>query len=243
MTYMNKFDAAHETKKFWLSRVAWVAVVSLLLLGGCRNESVETGREREQPSNLSPQESEMLDACVKGDTARVKQLLDKGVSANMRGTDRNTPIMEAAYGGHLDTVKLLLDRGADLSAKKSDGATPITLASDKSILALFKDVTALVSAAEAGNEKIVTELIDKGTPVNGLDQFGQSALHVACWNGKTEIVKLLLARGADPRIKKADGAMPLTLAKGQGHEDIVALLNEAIAKQPSPPNKTVSPAK
>ena len=74
-------------------------------------------------------------------------------------------------------------------------------------------------------------MIEKGTPVNGLDQHGQSALTEACWNGRTETVKLLLGKGADPNIKKADGQSPLNLAMAQKHQDIGALLNEAIAKR------------
>jgi len=173
----------------------------------------------------------MLVAAAKGDNARVKELLDRGVSVNMLGGDRNTPVMEAAYGGHLDTVKLLLDHGADLSAKKNDGASPMTLTSNREIIDLFKNVNSLVDAATKGNNQSFKELIDKGTPVNGLDQFGHSALTEASYNGKTELVKLLLDKGADPNIKKSDGETPLSLATGQKHQDIVALLNEAIAKQ------------
>jgi ankyrin repeat protein len=184
----------------------------------------------------------MLEAAAKGDNARVKELLDKGVNVNMRGGDRNTPIMEATYGGHLDTVKLLLDHGADLSAKKNDGATPMTLTPKKDILDLFKDVNSLVEAASKGTNQVVKELIEKGTPVNGLDQFGHSALTESSYNGKTETVKLLLDKGADPNIKKSDDQTPLSLATGQKHPDIVKLLNEAIAKQ-SKPAAAPSPAK
>src|SRR6267378_1302981 len=204
----------------------------LSTFAGCSNDGIETRREpAKTATTLAPTEVEMLQVAAKGDNARVKELLDKGVNVNMRGTDRNTPIMEAAYGPHLDTVKLLLDHGADLSAKKNDGATPIGLARSKEIVDLFKNVSALVAASTKSDSKTINELIDKGTPVNGLDQFGHSALTEASWNGNTEIVKLLLEKGADPNIKKSDGESPLSLATGQKHPEVVALLNEAIAKQ------------
>jgi len=183
----------------------------------------------------------MLQVAAKGDNARVRELLDKGVNVNMRGTDNNTPIMEAAYGMHLETVKLLLDHGADLSAKKNDGATPAGLARSQEIVDLFKSVSSLVDAAAKGDNRAVAELVSKGTPVNGLDKFGHSALTEASWGGKTETVKLLLEKGADPTIKKSDGETALSLANGQKHQDIVALLNEAIAKrakQPAAPAAT-----
>jgi len=213
----------------------WKLVLTIALLGllaGCANDGIETRKEPAKTGpTLSPLEVEMLQVAARGDNARVKELLDKGVSVNMRGTDRNTPIMEAAYAGHLETVKLLLDHGADLSAKKNDGATPGGLAHGKEVIEMFRNVSALVDASTKGNAQALKDLTDKGTPINGLDQFGHSALTEASYGGKTEIVKLLLEKGADPSIKKSDGETPLSLATGQKHDDIVKLLNDAIAKQ------------
>lgn len=217
-------------------------VLAASLLGILTACGVETRRETPKPgTTVSPLDAAMLAAAAKGDNARVRELLDKGVNVNMLGPNRNTPIMEAVFAGHLDTVKLLLDHGADLSARKDDGATPMTLAPNREIIDLFKNVNALVDAASTGNNQLVKALIEKGTPLNGLDQFGHSALTESCYNGKTETVKLLLESGADPKIKKMDGATPLSLASGQKHQDIVALLNEAISKQSGPP--TPSPTK
>lgn len=209
----------------------------LSILAGCqegteRPHAPEPAKGAESRPQLTRAEIAMLLAAASGDTAAVGGWLDKGVDVNMRGGDRNTPIMEAAFAGHLETVKLLLDHGADLSARKNDGETVITLgAGHQDIADLFKTVSALVEAVSKGDNKTVKELIEKGTPVNGLDQHGQSALTEACWNGRTETVKLLLGKGADPNIKKADGQSPLNLAMAQKHQAIVALLNEAIAKR------------
>ena len=210
--------------------------VFLSILAGCqgteRPHAPEPAKGAESKQQLTRAEMAMLLAAANGDTAAVGGWLEKGVDVNMRGGDRNTPIMEAAFAGHLETVKLLLDHGADLSARKNDGETVITLgAGHQDIADLFKNVSALVDVASKGDNKAVKELIDKGTPVNGLDQHGQTALTEACWNGRTETVKLLLEKGADPNIKKADGQNPLSLAMAQKHQDIVALLNETIAKR------------
>lgn len=224
-----------KTEKNKSNLLKLTLTVSLLsVLAGCSSDGIETRKPpapTAAPAHLSPPEIEMLQVAAKGDTARVKELLDKGVNVNMRGNDRNTPIMEASYGGHFETVKLLLDHGADLSAKKNDGADPRGLAHGKDVIELIKNVSVLVDAASKGNIPELKELIDKGTPVNGLDKFGHSALTETCYTGKTEVVKFLLEKGADPTIKKSDGETPLSLANGQKHEDIVKLLNEAIAKQ------------
>ena len=237
-----------QKKKSRLWKLA-LAFSLLGILAGCSTDGPEkTRREPTKPAQpLAPMEVEMLQVAAKGDNARVKELLDKGVDVNMRGNDRNTPIMEAAYGGHFETVKLLLDHGADLSARKNDGADPRGLAHGAEVIELIKNVTTLVDAATKGNTQVLNELIDKGTPVNGLDKFGHSALTEACFGGRTDVVKLLLDKGADATIKKSDGETPLSLATGQKHPEIVVLLNEAIAKKskgpPAPAAKGTPAAK
>jgi ankyrin repeat protein len=209
----------------------------IIILTGCqpRTEKLSGPQPARSTENKPPPtraELAMLRDAAVGDTAAVKGWLEKGVNVNMRGDSLNTPIMEAAFAGHLETVKLLLDHGADLSAKKIDGETPVSLgAGHQDIAELFKDVLALTDAASKGDNKAVKELIEKGTPLNGLDQFGQSPLTEASWNGRTDTVKLLLGKGADPNIKKPDGQSPLSIAMGQNRPDIVVLLNAAIAKQ------------
>ncbi|MDX6611426.1 MAG: hypothetical protein QOD75_612 [Blastocatellia bacterium] len=211
-------------------------LISAISFAGCQ-DSTEPAAPGAKPGENKPQltraETAMLEEAAHGNTAAVKGWLEKGVDVNMRGADQNTPIMEAAFAGHIDTVKVLLDYGADISAKKKDGETVTTLgAGHKDIADLFKSVTMLVEAASKGDAKAAKDLMDKGTPVNGLDVHGQSALTEASWNGKTDVVKLLLEKGANPNIKKADGQTPLSLATSQKHQDIVALLNAAIAKGP-----------
>jgi ankyrin repeat protein len=211
----------------------------ICLLTGCSNDSVETRSVSSPPKTtvaLTPEQVEMLEVAAKGNNARINELLDKGVDVNMRGNDRNTPIMEAGYAGHLDTVKLLLDHGADLSAKKNDGATPMGLSGRSKIVSdLLKSVVALVDAAGKGDNETVKGLIDKGTPLNGLDEGGNSALAAAAFAGKTDTVKLLLEKGANPNIKKTDGETPLSLATAQKHAEIITLLNDAIAKKSKAP--------
>jgi len=71
---------------------------------------------------------DLLVASGKGEWARVKELLGQGVSANARGFDGRTALMEAAYGGHAEVVKVLLAAGADVSPRKDDGASALSLA-------------------------------------------------------------------------------------------------------------------
>lgn len=220
--------------------------ICAFIFAGCQDgtePSTPASKPGENKRQLTRAETAMLEEAAHGNTAAVKGWLDKGVDVNMRGIGNNTPIMEAAFAGKTDTVKLLLDHGADISAKKDDGESVTTLGGGhKDLVELFKNVSALVDAARKGDAKAVKDVIDKGTPVNGLDVSGQSALTEAAWNAKTEVVKLLLEKGANPNIKKADGQTPLSLATGQKHQDIVALLNEAIARGSKAPQATPAAA-
>ena len=156
---MTVTNASFQNRTRTFQVIAGGMLLTLLLFTGCRNESVKTTRELDRPApapaQISPQEAEMLEVAGKGNSARVRELLDGGVKVNLRGPNQNTPLMEAAYGGHAETVKLLLERGADLSVKKSDGETAWTLTSNRQVLDLFKNVEALVTAAGEGNRTAV----------------------------------------------------------------------------------------
>jgi ankyrin repeat protein len=78
---------------------------------------------------LSEQETALMIAAAKGDTATVKAMLDAGVKVDTRDPDGNaTALCHAAWFGHADTAQLLIERGADVNAKKSDGTSVLRLA-------------------------------------------------------------------------------------------------------------------
>lgn len=57
-----------------------------------------------------------------------------------------------------------------------------------------------------------------------LFQFGLTSLHIACHNGSTEIVNLLLAVKAKLNLQTKEGKTPLFEAAMAGHSDIVKQL-------------------
>lgn len=72
-------------------------------------------------------------------------------------------------------------------------------------------MTTLFHAVQAGNAEAVRQLANADT-VNTPNEDGQSALHIAVMLGKTEIVTILLASGADIELPNEAGKTPIQLA-------------------------------
>ena len=98
---------------------------------------------------------------------------------------------------------------------------------------------ALMAAAQQGRVQAVRELLRTRVDVNQVDGQGQTALLQAVVRGDggpayVEIVRLLLARGANPEQADASGVSPLTHAERRGQVLVAALLRAAsMADKPS----------
>jgi ankyrin repeat protein len=82
-------------------------------------------------------------------------------------------------------------------------------------------------AVRQGDLARVTELLDQGADVNAKFRYGATALFKAAERGHTEIVKLLLARGADVTVKDTFyKATAMTWALDNDHVETVRALLE-----------------
>lgn len=89
----------------------------------------------------------------------------------------------------------------------------------------------LRAAASLGDLESVTALLDGGdVDVDAANEFGATALIVACLRGNLDVVSLLLERGADPdRADTFYDRTPLAWASMGGSEEVVSLLFDADA--------------
>ena len=90
-----------------------------------------------------------------------------------------TALLFAARSGDAESVRLLLAAGADVNDALPDGAS------------------VLIVAAHSGHRQAAMALLDKGANPNA-DLAGYTALHAAILKSDVELVKALLAHGADP---------------------------------------------
>ena len=83
-------------------------------------------------------------------------------------------------------------------------------------------------AVRSGDVAAVTKLLDQGVDVNTKFRYGATALFKAAERGHTEVVKLLLARGADVTVKDTFyGATAMSWALDNDHiETVRALLDK-----------------
>lgn len=102
---------------------------------------------------------------------------------------------------------------------------------------------ALSMAAKYGYDEIVILLLEHGAAINKRNRSSLTPLFVAVDKRNTQVVKILLEKGADPNIARTDyvapGATPLIQAAKKGNYEIVRiLLNNGANLSPRSHGKT-----
>ncbi|XP_023708110.1 transient receptor potential channel pyrexia [Cryptotermes secundus] len=83
----------------------------------------------------------------------------------------------------------------------------------------------LLRAVEQGAVEKVVSCLDRGANVNATcEPLGNTACHLAAFTGNTDILLLLLKRGASPRVLDPHGRSPLHFAAWSGKDECVKLL-------------------
>jgi ankyrin repeat protein len=129
---------------------------------------------------------ELFNAVRAGDAGHVKALMKSGADANVRDDLGATPLMYAAALPAQDCIRALLAGGADVNAATIMGSTALMWAT--------------------GQPATVRLLIDHGADINAKTKSGMTALLTATRRANTESMKILLARGANPKAVTPDGS-------------------------------------
>lgn len=183
-----------------------------------------------------------------GDVEMIKLLLAAGASVKAASVTGVTPLAVAARRAPVGAIAPLLAAGADIDAADDRGFTPIMAACVRReqsdvVAALIRagaDVnhqsvaqgTALHQAAAAGALRSIELLLDaQANPNANSGRSGVVPLMLAVQHGRTEVVKLLLARGASVNATSPELSTPLLLAASQRKTEIAKLLLAAGADQ------------
>lgn len=188
-------------------------------------------------------------SAINGNPDAIQLLLDRGADINARGTNANTPLTAAisvisnfpVSPGAKPGALLLIERGADVNAAANE-TTPLDIAVGqrqtdvvRALLSKGADPKANDSAAlfntlrnlRFGPSEIATLLIDRGADVNAT-QNGTTPLILAIEAQNIDVVRALLAKGANPNTPTSGGSTPLRAAANQ--PEILQLLIAAGAK-------------
>jgi hypothetical protein len=136
----------------------------------------------------------LLRAAGAGHAQVVKMLLQRGARSQVADALR-----EAAAGGHLEIVRALIQAGAPVDARDELGLTAL-------MYAIGRGVT---------RPDVMKALLDSGAAVNAVDMEGRTALHHLASSATSPsargagsaapAVRILMAAGADPRVKDTEG--------------------------------------
>ena len=173
---------------------------------------------------ISGDGSPLIAAAGAGQVEAIELLLQSGADPNRGVRGDGSPLIAAAHGGYLDAVRLLLERGAEID------------------LGIQGDGNALIMAAGAGHVDVIAYLLERGASIEKVVPGDENALIHASETGQPESVRLLISRGANVNARVwadfGDGdhvtgewRTPLSMARRNGHEDVVRILVAAGAKQ------------
>jgi hypothetical protein len=95
--------------------------------------------------------------------------------------------------------------------------------------------TGLIRAADRGHVEIIEELLKTDIRLDHVNRLGWTALLEAIILGDggphhTEVVRLLVAAGADVNLTDSAGVAPLAHARDRGHEEMIEILEQAGAR-------------
>jgi ankyrin repeat protein len=182
----------------------------------------------------------LVEAVKNSDRAAVRNLLQKGASANAPEIDGTTALHWAVNRDDLQTVELLLGAGANVKAVNRYGVSPLLIACTSAgapvvarLLkagadpnsALPEGETALMTAARAGKADVIKLLYAAGANINATENWhGQTALMWAAAENHPAAIETLKELGADLKARSDGGFTPLLFAVREGRIEAVETL-------------------
>ncbi|MGF1607376.1 MAG: ankyrin repeat domain-containing protein [Rhodothalassiaceae bacterium] len=151
-----------------------------------------------------------IEAVRESNLLEARQLLNRGLTANVRDAEGVPVLVIAAETGDLDMLRFLIESGANINAaSRSDGST------------------ALMRLVERRDLAGATYLLEQGPDLDARDKRGETALIKAVKLGRTRLLERLLDAGADPQVADYLGLTALDHARNARSRRALRLLEDA----------------
>ena len=175
---------------------------------------------------IRPDGISALALCSETSTPQVvEHLIALGADVNGANPDGQTPLMWAAAKGKTDNMAVLIKHGANVNAVTKKGWTPLFFALQSKVeaapsvlaaagadihVSLPDGMSVVEAALTENNEAFVMQLTSSGAiDVQQRDRLGRQLIHLAAQYGDADLVKLALAKGADPNVMTEPPPAPL----------------------------------
>jgi ankyrin repeat protein len=229
---VNARDARGQTALMWAASRNNAAAIKALVDGGAdvairTNNPVSGGRGSSTFNSPSPTGfTALLFAVRAGSRDAVRALLGAGANVNDTLSDGQSALVVATANAHWAVASDLIDRGADPNAAAAGwNALHQTVHSRRPNLGYTPGP---VPTGNVDSLEVVRKLIARGIDVdarmtrNGMkdgqrnrhNRLGATAFLLAAKRVDVDVMKVLAAAGADPKMPAADGNTPLMVAAG-----------------------------
>ena len=186
----------------------------------------------------------LLAAATDGDPDAAALALRAGADLETVGEHRRTPLLLAVTHDRTDVARVLVALGANPNALDDQHDTPWlvtgvtgSVAMLEALLPAHPDLTirnrfgglSVIPASERGHVDYVRRVVQTGIDVDHVNDLGWTAMLEAVILGDggprhQEIVRILLAAGANRSIADKDGVTPLQHAQRKGYRELAAIL-------------------
>ena len=169
----------------------------------------------------------LMFAAREGDVDSTQALLDGAADVNATAGDGKNALSLAIFNGNYAVASLLIDRKADVNNTDMQRFTPLFWAVDRRNMETAPNFPWMVTEDPL---PLIRKLLDAGANANILVNntprarmragspriVFASSLMRAAFSADLELVKLLLAHGADPKVISSDGETMVSAAAGLG---------------------------
>lgn len=180
---------------------------------------------------------ELIETAINGNTANIEPLVKSGANINYVDEYGDTALSQAAFQGHSETVKKLLsyltaryskNRALLLASQAGHGDVIDILVEAKAEVNVYMEGyhTPLFQAIGQNKmEAFMRLLTAPGINLNQEDKEGVIPVLLAAYNGRLNMLELLILHGADVTVKNVKGKTALDMATMNKQQETVDYLN------------------